>query len=76
MNWSNSARSLAARRPVEEVAELSLLLVELAQRLLAILVEGDVAAALVAPAMAALPGAPFLARLADASTASGEYQRP
>ena len=37
---------LGGAQPVEEVAELALLLVELAQRLLAIFVEGDVAAAL------------------------------
>ena len=55
---------LGGAQPVQEVAELALLLVELAQRLLAILVESDVAAsAVAAPAMAAAPGVEFLARI-------------
>src|SRR5262249_29633438 len=54
---------LGGAQAIEEFLELALLLVELAQRLLAIFIEGDVAAA-AAPAMAALPLAPFLARLA------------
>src|SRR5476649_1690880 len=49
---------------VEIVAELVLFLVELAQRLLAIFVEGDVAARVTAPARAALPGAELLTSIA------------
>jgi len=71
MNWSNSAPVLGGPEPVEEVAEFALLLVELAQRLLAILVEGDVAAA----AMAAPAGAPTAALFAR-SRLLGPYQRP
>src|SRR5262249_32638437 len=60
---------LGGAQLVEEFAELALLLVEPAQRLLAILVECHVAAAAVAPTTAAiapfaLPGTPFLAGFA------------
>src|SRR5262249_8029909 len=54
---------LGGAQLVEILAELALLLVEPAQRLLAILVEGDVArcGGTAAPAMPTLPFAPFLA---------------
>ena len=68
---------LGGAQPVEEVAELALLLVELAQRLLAIFVEGDVAAALAAPAMAAAPGAELVARFTAAQSGRRvQYQWP
>src|SRR5262245_36522227 len=54
---------LGGAQAVEELLELALLLVEFAQGLLAIFVEGDVAAA-AAPVVAALPGTPLLARAA------------
>src|SRR5262249_55080990 len=46
---------------VEIVAELALLFVELAQRLLAVFVERDVARRMPAAPVTALPGAPFFA---------------
>src|SRR5580693_3909793 len=62
---------LGGAQPIEEVAELALLLVELAQGLLAVLVDGDVATALMAPAMTAAPGAEFVARVTASGAAVG-----